>query len=98
MEDARMKKTLCVMAFSCLMAVGMAGCGGGGDDTSDIISDLCNKLDSCGYLPDMGMTLSECKSTASSESGEATSAEKDAARACLAKSSCEAFVTCVASM
>jgi hypothetical protein len=98
MEDARMKKTLCAVAFSCLMAVGMAGCGGGGDSTSDIINDMCKRMDSCGYLSSMGMTVSQCKSMGSSESGEATAAEKDAARACLAKASCEEFSTCIDNM
>lgn len=91
-----MTKTLLAMAFSCLMTVGMAGCGGGGDSTSDIISDMCNKMDSCGYLQGV-MTVSDCKKmgeeVAKQGGEEPTAAEKDAAKACLAKS-CEEFATC----
>ena len=80
------------------MTVGMLGCGGGGDSTSDIISDMCERMDSCGYLGMMGMTVSECKKSGNSQAGEPTDEKKAAARACLAKSSCEAFMECIAEL
>jgi hypothetical protein len=89
-----MTKSLFAMVFSCLMIVGLAGCGSGGDDTADLVSDMCNKMDSCGYLKDTGMTVSDCKKLADTSGGKApTTAEKDAARACIAKS-CTEFMTC----
>jgi hypothetical protein len=90
MEDVRMKKTLIAMVFSGLMAVGMVGCG---SSDSDLVSDMCNKMDSCGYLE--GTTVSECKKEGNDGVGDATSAEKDAARKCLSKS-CTEFVSCIA--
>ncbi len=92
-----MKKTLGAMIFSCLMVVGLAGCGGDDDSTSSLISQTCEKMDECDTLS--GMTVSQCKEIADALKGgtEPSSEEKAAVKACLEKS-CEEFAVCSGSM
>jgi hypothetical protein len=86
-----MTKTLLAMVFSCLMTVGLAGCGSS-SSTDELIADTCNKMDTCGF-----MTASECKKSASSESSSSTAAQRDAAKKCL-EESCDEFVACLATI
>jgi hypothetical protein len=94
MEDHRMTKTLLAMAFSCLMTVGLAGCGSS-SSTSDTASKVCDKMKSCGLLDADG--LKECKAEAKDEADTATSSQIDAANKCLSKD-CTEFLTCVMSI
>jgi hypothetical protein len=84
------------------MVVGLAGCGSSSsDDTASLITDMCNKMDSCGLLSadeTTGMTMAQCKSMAEATSGDnAPASQKSAAKACIAKS-CTEFMTCLAAI
>ena len=89
-----MKKTLCAMLFSALMTAGAAGCGGGGSG-SDLVSEVCNKMESCGYMTSSEVT--SCKKEGNDAMGSTTSAQKDALGKCVAME-CAAFVTCVSDL
>ena len=96
-----MTKTLFAMVFSCFMVVGLAGCGSSSsDDTASLVTDMCNKMDTCGFLTkdDTGMTMAQCKSMADASSGDTASAsQKSAVKACLSKS-CTEFVSCISAI
>jgi hypothetical protein len=94
MEDHRMTKTLLAMVFSCLMVVGLAGCGSS-SSASDTASKICDKMNSCGLLDADG--LKECKAEAKDGTDTATSTQIDAANKCLSKE-CTEFLTCVMSI
>lgn len=50
--------------------VALAGCGYSEDSfEEDMIDAMCNKMDECGWLDDLGWTLDECLNQSSTDTG-----------------------------
>ena len=89
-----MPRTLTTAAAALLLAVGVAGCGGGGPD---VAGDVCQKADTCSSLS--GISAAQCKdlinTSLASMSGAARSDLEKAYSACLGITDCAAFNACV---
>ncbi len=88
-----MLKTLGTMAAVGLVAIGVSGCGSGGDD---VVTNVCDKAQSCNALTG---SLQECKDNLnkvlSNETSAARADTETSAKQCLAFQSCDNFVTCI---
>jgi glucosylceramidase len=90
-----MPRALSTAAAAVLLAVGVAGCAGGGGP--DVAGDVCKKADTCNSLS--GISAAQCKSVidkslASMSGGTRTDLENGYS-ACLGMADCAAFSACV---
>jgi hypothetical protein len=68
----------------------MVGCGS--SSGSDLVSDICEKEASCGYID--SSQVSACKKEAKASVGKLSSAQKDALSKCVPLT-CSEFATCL---
>jgi glucosylceramidase len=88
-----MTKALRIVVAVGLLALGVAGCGGGG---RDIAGDVCNKANTCNSLS--GTTVAQCKNMVNTSLGSMPSASRSDAEkaldACLA-AGCTNLAACI---
>jgi len=86
------RRAMCAVAG--LLAVGIAGCGGGGPD---LAGDVCTKADTCGALS--GITAAQCKNVINTSlnamSSSARGDVETAYRACLTMMACADYNACI---
>ena len=87
-----MLKTVWTVMATGMLAVGIAGCGGG----SSLSEDYCKKLDSCNALS--GTSVSQCVEQGNKILEAMTSSQRadyeKAAKVCLGMADCTNFLAC----
>jgi hypothetical protein len=87
-----MLKTVWTVMATGMLAVGIAGCGGG----SSLSEDYCKKLDSCNALS--GTSVSQCTEDVNKSLDTMTSSQRSdfekAAKVCLDMANCTNFLVC----